>query len=356
MGALPTWEANSGWARVNLEDVAKLAGVSRSTVSRVINNDPNVSAKARAKVEATIEKVGYRPNAAARALASHRSHAIGLVVPEDFSRYHVDAWYPLIIEATLAATRDAGQSLMLIMEDTFSPAAATRLISQFIDSGRVDGLLILQHSYDDHLTMQLLQRDIPTVLVAESDLPNTNWVDGDNYGGGQEIARLIKERGAKTVLAITATLDHVPSRRRIEGFRSELPQTQIVLSRHSTKAVEELVRPILMSHHPDAIFAVNGWVANVIHRVATDIGIAIPGDMLLAAFDEFDPDFNQQAGLTTAVQPVSNLASNAVRLLIDRVEGRAPPGKRIVLETPLVQRGSCDESPVQTMQGGAVLS
>lgn len=341
---------------MNLEDVAKLAGVSRSTVSRVINNDPNVSAKARAKVQATIEKVGYRPNAAARALASHRSHAIGLVVPEDFSRYHVDPWYPLIIEATLAATRDAGQSLMLIMEDTFSPEAATRLISQFIDSGRVDGLLVLQHSYDDHLTTQLLQRNIPTVLVAESDLPGTSWVDGDNFGSSQQIARLMKDRGVQSALAITATLDHVPSRRRIEGFRDVFPQTQIVLSQHSPSAVNELVRPILMNHRPDAIFAVNGWVANEIHRVATEEGVSIPCDMLLAAFDEFDPEFNQRIGLTTAIQPVSTLATNAVRLLIDRVEGRAPPGKRIVLEAPLVQRGSCDESSVESMQGGAAVS
>lgn len=341
---------------MNLEDIAKLAGVSRSTVSRVINDDPNVSTRARAKVQATIDKVGYRPNAAARALASHRSHAIGLVVPEDFSRYHVDPWYPLIIEATLAATRDAGQSLMLIMEDTFSTESANRLISQFIDSGRVDGLLVLQHSYDDHLTMRLLQRDIPTVLVAESDLPGANWVDGDNFGGAQELARLIREQGPRTVLAIAATLDHVPSRRRVDGFQNVLPQTQIALTRHSMQAVEEMIRPILMTQHPDAIFAVNGWIANVIHRVATDFGIAIPGDMLLAAFDEFDPDFNERACLTTAIQPVSQLASSAVKLLIDRVEGRAPPGKRIVLEAPLVHRGSCDEVATATMQGGATVS
>lgn len=151
---------------MNLEDIAKLAGVSRSTVSRVVNNDPNVSERSRALVQATIDRVGYRPNAAARALASHRSHALGLLVPEDFAQNHVDAWYPLIIEAILTATRDAGQSLMLIMEDTFSPDASARLISQFVQSGRVDGLLLLQHSYDDFLTLQLLQRDIPTVLIA----------------------------------------------------------------------------------------------------------------------------------------------------------------------------------------------
>lgn len=338
---------------MNLEDIAKLAGVSRSTVSRVINNDPNVSTRSRTKVQATIDKVGYRPNAAARALASHRSRAIGLVVPEDFSRYHVDSWYPLIIEATLAAARDAGLSLMLIMEDTFSPDAAVRLISQFIDTGRVDGLLVLQHSYDDHLTMQLLQRNIPTVLVAESDIPGTNWVDNDNASGGALIAQMMKERSVSTVCAITATLDHVPSRRRIEGFRRELPQTQIVLTSHSIEAVEELIRPILMNQRPDAIFAVNGWIAPIVHRLASGLNIAIPQDMLLAAFDDFDPANNERIGLTTVTQHVDSLANNAVRLLIDRVEGRAPPGERKVLDSPLVLRGSCDELAISSMQGGA---
>lgn len=341
---------------MNLEDIAKLAGVSRSTVSRVINNDPNVSQRSRARVQATIDKVGFRPNAAARALASHRSHAIGLVVPEDFSRFHVDSWYPLIIEATLTATRDAGQSLMLIMEDTFSPSSATRLISQFVDSGRVDGLLVLQHSYEDHLTSQLLQRNIPTVLVAESDIPNSSWVDNDNFGGGARIGRLMAERGASTVCAIAATLAHVPSRRRTEGFRHVFPDAQVLLTNHSMRAAEEQVRAVLQSTPPDAVFAVNGWIAPIIHRVALELGIAIPGDMLLAAFDDFDPDYNNHIRLTTVTQHVSLLANNAVRLLIDRVEGRAPPGERIVLDSPLVQRGSCDEIAVAYLQGGAVAS
>ncbi len=341
---------------MNLEDIAKLAGVSRSTVSRVINNDPNVSTRSRAKVQATIDKVGFRPNAAARALASHRSHAIGLVVPEDFSRFHVDSWYPLIIEATLTATRDAGQSLMLIMEDTFSPDSASRLISQFVDSGRVDGLLVLQHSYDDHLTLQLLRRKIPTVLIAESDIPNTNWVDNDNFGGGESIGRMMAERSAQCACVIAATLDHVPSRRRTEGFRQVFPGASVLLTKHSLQGAEEAIRALLQTAPPDAIFAANGWLAPIVQRVAADLDIAIPDHMLLAAFDDFDPDYNERTNLTTVTQHVSLLANNAVRLLINRVEGRAPPGERVVLDSPVVQRGSCDEFAVASMQGGAVAS
>lgn len=339
---------------MNLEDIAKLAGVSRSTVSRVINNDPNVSQKSRARVQATIDKVGYRPNAAARALASHRSHAIGLVVPEDFSQNHVDNWYPLIIEATLNATRDAGQSLMLIMEDSFSADAGGRLITQFVDSGRVDGLLVLLHSYHDLLTQRLMDQNVPFVLVAESDTPGASWVDNDNFAGGRMVAELLRANGARTVTAFAGTDLHVPSRRRIEGLRSIFPDAEVVFTDHSVLSAESACYPILAGDYPDAIFAVNGWIAPILHRVSTDIGLGIPRDILLASFDDFDTEQADLLGLTSVVQHVPLLANRAVNLLIDRVEGRAPPGERIVLDCAMISRGSCNELAESPVQGGAI--
>lgn len=338
---------------MNLEDIAKLAGVSRSTVSRVINDDPNVSDRARTRVQATIDKVGYRPNAAARALASHRSHAIGLVVPEDFSQYHVDAWYPLIIEATLAATKKSNQSLVLIMEDTFSPDAGKRVITNFIDSGRVDGLLLLQHSYRDHLTPQLMERDVPVVLVAESDIPGTCWVDTDNFGGGKLAASVLAEQGAESVVAFAGTDEHVPSRRRIEGLRTVFPDARIVLSGHSHQRAEAAAFLELQTHPPDAVFAVNGWIAPAVVTSAERLEIAIPADMKLIAFDDFDTELSARHNLTTVVQHVTQLADRAVNLLIDRVEGRSPPGEHIVLETELIPRGSCNDRVDIPVQGGA---
>lgn len=337
---------------MNLEDIAKIAGVSRSTVSRVLNNEPNVSAAARTRVQATIDKVGFRPNAAARALASHRSHAIGLVVPEDFSRYHVDNWYPLIIEGTLSAARDAGQSLMLIMEDSFAPDSGARLTAQFFDSNRVDGFLVLLHSYRDHLTTHLMEKDIPFVLIAESDIPGTSWVDNDNFAGGAMLANLLKEQGVEAPLMVAATDEHVPTRRRMDGFRSVFPNSGVVFTGHSFADAESLVRPVLASCPPDAVFAVNNWVAPVVHGLAINTGIDIPNDLLLVTFDEFDVAKNTHLDLTSVIQHVSVLADRAVNLLIDRVEGRAPPGERIVLDCGLQTRGSSRKPTNPVLQGG----
>lgn len=339
---------------MNLEDIAKLAGVSRSTVSRVINNDPNVSDRARARVQATIDKVGYRPNAAARALASHRSHAIGLVVPEDFSRYHVDQWYPLIIEATLTATKAANHSLLLIMEDTFKPGAGQRVTSQFLDSGRVDGLLVLLHSYRDHLTPQLMERDVPLVLVAESDIPGSSWVDTDNYAGGRLAAQALARQGAESVLVLAGTGEHVPSRRRIEGFQSIFPDAEVVYTSHSLAQAELVALEEIRRSRPDAVFAVNGWIAQPVHFAVSQLGFAVPDDVMLVAFDDFHPEISEQFGLTSVVQHVSKLADRAVNLLIDRVENRAPPGERIVLESVLIPRGSCRDPVAVSAQGGAI--
>lgn len=337
---------------MNLEDIAKLAGVSRSTVSRVINNDPNVSDRSRARVQETIDKVGYRPNAAARALASHRSHAIGLVVPEDFSQYHVDQWYPLIIEATLLAAKRANHTLMLIMEDTFKPDAGKRVITQFIDSGRVDGLLVLLHSYRDYLTGQLLERNVPLVLVAESDMPGTSWVDNDNFGGGKLAAKTLANKGAQSVIAFAGTPEHVPSMRRIEGLRTVFPDAQVMYTDHSYQQAEVVAYQALQAGRADAVFTINGWIAQPVAKTAEELGIQIPNDMLHISFDDFHPEISDQAGLTTVVQHVSQLADCAVNLLIDRVEGRAPPGERIVLESVLIPRGSCNDHVDVPVQGG----
>lgn len=354
LGALPE-SAQYELDVMNLEDIAKLAGVSRSTVSRVINNDPNVSDRARTRVQATIDKVGYRPNAAARALASHRSHAIGLVVPEDFSQNHVDSWYPLMIEATLSATKKTNQSLVLIMEDTFADDAGKRVTTQFIDSGRVDGLLVLQHSYRgrDKLTPQLMEQNVPVVLIAESDLPGTSWVDNDNFGGGQIAARALAEAGVETVIAFAATEEHVPSRLRIEGFRSVFPEARVVYTDFSVQSAESVALEQLGPELPDAVFAVNGWIAPAIVTSAQQLGASIPEELKLIAFDDFDPDLSDFHNLTTIVQHVTQLADRAVNLLIDRVEGRAPPGQRIVLESVLIPRGSCNDRVDIPMQGGA---
>lgn len=338
---------------MNLEDIAKLAGVSRSTVSRVINNDPNVSDRARTKVQATIDKVGYRPHAAARALASHRSHAIGLVVPEDFSQYHVDAWYPLIIEATLAATKKSNQSLVLIMEDTFSPDAGKRVITQFIDSGRVDGLLVLQHSYRDHLTPQLVERNVPTVLIAESDIPGTCWVDTDNLGGGRLAGNVLAGQGAQSVLALAGSEEHVPSRSRIQGLRAVFPDARVVYVGHSHQSAEAAALAEMRANRPDAVFSVNGWIAPAVVASADQLGLSIPADLELIAFDDFDPELSEHHKLTTIVQHVAQLADCSVDLLIDRVEGRAPPGERIVLDAMLIPRGSCNDRVDAPVQGGA---
>lgn len=167
---------------------------------------------------------------------------------------------------------------------------------------------------------------------------------------------MLKEQGAESVIAFAGTEEHVPSRRRIEGFRSVFPDAEVVFTHHSVQRAGKLVNPILASRRPDAVFAVNGWIAPVLYQEANDFNISIPTDMLLITYDEFDPDMNEQLGLTTVVQPVADLAEGAVRLLIDRVEGRVRPGEPLVLDSTLIQRQSTARTADSALQGGAARS
>lgn len=341
---------------MNLEGIAKLAGVSRSTVSRVVNNDPNVSDAVRVRVQRTIDDVGYKPNAAARALASHRSSAIGLIVPEDFSRYHVDTWYPLIIEATLAAARDAGLSLMLIMEDTVSPLAGRRVIEQFISNRRVEGLLVLAHSYDDHLTVPLLEAKAPLVLIGESNIPGAVWVDNDNYAFGKELGELMQAGGVTNPMLFSGHTGHVPSLRRIQGFCSVFPNARQVICPFSHVDALTLIRESLAdpNDRPDGVFAVNGWLAPIVYRVADELDITIPQEMAVVTFDDFDADLNQTLGVTSAVQQTTMLAQRAVHVLTELIEGRSPPSPTWVLDSLVISRGSCRELELVASKGGGL--
>jgi LacI family transcriptional regulator len=336
---------------MKLNDVAKLAGVSRSTVSRVVNDDPRVSPDVRQRVQETIRQVGYRPHATARALASHRSRAIGLVVPEDFARTHVDTWYALIIEACLKVTRDLGLRLILIMQNTSEPGAGMRVAQQFYQVASVDGVLVLQHSYGDELTPGLEERGVPHVLLGESSIPTASWVDNDNWQGGYTAGQHLIEHGAMRPAIVSATHEHIPSASRRNGFIAALAEAGLTLdpsldieTQHSVEAVKSVAHMLFQqTQRPDGIFAANGWVSPILIQAGQEIGFQAPDDYMILEFDDFESGRNEALGLTAIVQQISVLAEQSVHLLLQLIEKQVASPQRILLQTDLIERGSCRE-------------
>src|SRR3990172_1242099 len=147
--------------KLNLEDVAKRSGVSRSTVSRVINNDPNVKEATRERVQGIIRLLNYHPNVAARGLAAGRTRILGLVIPMGVTLLFTDPYFPLFIQGVSAASNAHDYSVMLWIAE---PEYERRTISQILHNGLIEGVIVASHLLDDPVVEALTKNSLPFVL------------------------------------------------------------------------------------------------------------------------------------------------------------------------------------------------
>lgn len=334
---------------MNLNDIARLAGVSRSTVSRVVNDDPRVSDAVRERVKATIAEVGYQPNAAARALASRRTGIIGLVIPEDFATVHSDPWFPPLIQAALDAAKELDLSVMLLMESVEDPQSVSRLLQRFVRARTVDGLLLSNSLHDDLLVPMLQQAGFPYILVGRPVAEGRNFVDIRNRDCASAITRHMLEHGRSRPALINGPELVISALDRRLGFEDALrqlgidPATAPVMSVEFSRPGAHAAALELLSRddRPDCIFAASDSIAINVMEAARRLGIRVPEELGVVGFDDIMPERNEQLGLTTVRQPVREMAAEAVRLLNDLINNRAEPPVEVWLEPTLCIRRTC---------------
>jgi len=169
---------------MNLEEIAKLSGVSRSTVSRVVNNDPNVSEATRERVLEVIRRVNYHPNVAARGLAAGRTRVLGLVIPTGVSALFADPFFPLLIQGISSACTTHDHSVMLWLAD---PEYERRTIRQIMHNGLIDGVVVASMLMDDPVGQALIEGDIPFIMVGRHPTnERVNYVDVDNRNAARD--------------------------------------------------------------------------------------------------------------------------------------------------------------------------
>jgi DNA-binding LacI/PurR family transcriptional regulator len=331
-----------------LEDVAARSGVSRATVSRVVNGSTRVSDGARTSVEHAIEQLGYAPNRAARSLAAHRSYTVALVVTEPSTRVFGDPFFAATIRGIAAALSGSRYQLVLLMvQDESERAGVERLVLR----GDTDGVLLLSTRRDDPLPGRLVAAHIPCVIAGHPrglvGAPAIGFVDADNVGGARRACAHLIRRGCRTIATIAGPPDMTPGADRLSGWRQALtgarrPAAQsLVAEGDFTRAGGALAAKELLERHPeiDGIFAASDLMAMGTLDALRSAGRRVPDDVAVVGFDDSDLAPGTDPPLTTVRQPIEVLGAEMGRLLLDQLDGDASP-RGITLETELVVRRS----------------
>jgi LacI family transcriptional regulator len=330
---------------MTLEDVAKLCGVSRSTVSRVINGDSNVNEKTRTKVMEVVKSIGFQPNLAARGLAVGQTKVLGLVIPQGVSAIFTDPFFPLVIQGVSYACNSRDYSVMLWLAD---PEYERRTIRQILYNGLIDGVIVSSMLMNDPIIEALAESKLPFVTIGRHPLnDNINYVDVDNRSGGREATLHLLRLGHRRVATITGPINLVAGSERFEGYLDALRErgiprnNDLIVEGDFTDAGGHLAMQRLLAQKTDAVFVASDAMALGAMRAVQEAGFRVPEDVAIVGFDDLSIAVRAVPPLTTIRQPIKRLGAVAAETLIEMLTYPDGHPQRVVLPVELVIRASC---------------
>lgn len=332
---------------MTLHDVGRLAGVSKSTVSRVINDRGDVSPEVRARVLEVVAETGYAPNQAARSMAASRTDVIGLVIPSSVDHVFEDPYFGRLVRGITRAANRAGQTLALFVfaDDQEQRDVYARVVAR----GLVEGLVLTATRADDAFAARLRHDDVTFVTVGRPDDPDVVHVDVDNVGGAALATSHLAGHGRTRIATVAGPQDTTTGVDRLTGHRSALTAAGLPTS-DDLVAVGDFSRRggrvaasrlLAAPHRPDALFCASDSMALGALDAVAAAGLTCPGDVAVAGFDGIVAADESTPALTTVAQPIAATGETAVELLLASIAGRPVDEPRHELATSLVVRASC---------------
>jgi DNA-binding LacI/PurR family transcriptional regulator len=370
-----------------LEDVARAAGVSRATVSRVINGVRNVDPAIQESVRQAVAETGYTPNRAARSLVTRRADAIALVVsgaghdpaPEQLSparrtgaarrtdngnsagggpddetpdggsdsftaQVFSDPFFGRVVTGVVNYLRPRGMYPVLMFAET---SRARDEVVAYLRQGSADGALVVSTHAEDPLPALITEAGLPAVLYARPARPaRISYVDLAHQEGARLAAEHLVTRGCRRIATITGPLDVPAGQDRLTGFRDTMarqghPYVPVAEGQFTQESGEAAMERLLAEHPDlDGVFAANDLMAVGACHVLREHGRRVPDDVAVIGFDDSSAAAACRPPLTTVRQPVENMAAEMVRLLLDRLAGPGRPVTSVIFEPSLVIRDS----------------
>ncbi|GAA5036357.1 LacI family DNA-binding transcriptional regulator [Microbacterium fluvii] len=320
-------------------DVAKAAGVSQTTVSRVLNGHPAVSDKMRERVLTAIDGLRYRPNLSARSLVTSRTNTIGVVLGELTNSYYAELLNT--ISAELAA---AGYRTLIVSDRA---GGAENLASTLWETS-VDGVIVTTTLLPSEEMSPILSLGVPMVTMGPDFEARVDSLTPDNSEGGRLAARHLLDLGHRRIGVVTGPLDAGSVRDRHRGFLEEFAARDVRLDDDLVQGADLTYERAYTAAHallslpdrPTALFCHNDLMAFAALNAATGLGIEVPGEVSILGFDDVRASAWESFRLTTVRQPIRDMALGAVRMLLDRFADPDGDAVHVVLPCELVERAT----------------
>ncbi|KUJ85280.1 LacI family transcriptional regulator [Ruegeria marisrubri] len=327
-------------SKVTSLDVARLAGVSQSAVSRVFTPGASASKKTIEKVRKAAEQLGYRPNVLARAMVSGRSRIIGLIVA-----YLNNQFYPEALERLSNALQERGYHVLIFMA-SHSSNNIDNVVEEILDF-QVDGIIAASVALSSDLSERCRAADVPMVLFNRAqDDPAMSSVTSDNVAGGRKVAEFLLAGRHKKIGYIAGWEGASTQRDREAGFVAALRDAGTNLharevGNFTTKEAQEAARRMFASDPPDAVFVANDHMAMaVMDTLRFELGLKIPQDVSIVGYDDVAVAAWPAYDLTTVRQPANRMVAETVDILLSKIENPDAGPRRIEIDGPLIVRGS----------------
>ena len=327
-------------SKITSTEVAKLAGVSQSAVSRVFTPGASASKSTAQRVKKVANDLGYRPNILARAMVSGKSRMIGIIVA-----YLENQFYPEALEKLSNLLQSKGYHALIFMAGK-DMQSIDGVIEEILDY-QVDGIITASVSMSSNLTKRCKSAGIPMVLFNRSqDVSHMSAVTSDNIMGGKKVAEFLLSLGHKKIGYIAGWEGASTQRDREKGFVSGLSASGVGLHNREignfvmTEATEA-TRKMFYKDPPDAVFVANDHMAfAVMDTLRFELGFKIPDNVSVIGYDDVPaaswPSFN----LTTVSQPVDLMVKKTIDILLNKIEHKEAKLQRVTVDGPLKIRGT----------------
>lgn len=331
-------------SKLTIKEIAELAGVSKATVSRVLNNYPHISPEIHEQVMEVINRTGYQRNQIARLLASDRSGIIGLVIPSGAEAVFTDPYFPTLTRGISITARQNQQTLSLFLCESEQEGIDT--IRSILANRLLDGIIVTADYKNHSFEQQLLDGDMPFVYIGRpKNDQDAAYIDTDNFKGGVIATEYLIERGFQRI-AIIGSDKNTSADLRYQGYFHALQTHAIAhddrLVAFGDYSMESGTRAMyeLLPAQPDAVFVTSDTMALGALRALRERGLHVPDDIAIIGFDDLPPAIQADPQLTTIRQPIARTGELAVETLLEMIENPERPLRQLQLPVELIVRAS----------------